>query len=37
MCGGIEYCHLDGTVLPHERNDILAMLDRGDYDDKANR
>ena len=31
MCGVIVACRDDGTAWPHERNDILAMLERGDF------
>ena len=32
MCGVIVTCRDDGTALPHKRNDVLAMLARGDFD-----
>jgi hypothetical protein len=33
MCGQLVVCDDDGVAGPHDRPDILAMLDRGDYDD----
>lgn len=32
MCGVTVTCRDDGTAWPHQRNDILAMLARGDFD-----
>ena len=31
MCGHSVTCRSDGTVVRHDRADILAMIDRGDY------
>lgn len=31
MCGVVVAHRKDNTALPHERNDILAMLERGDF------
>lgn len=31
MCGVTVTCRDDGTAWPHERNDIIAMLERGDF------
>ena len=31
MCGVTVTCRDDGRAWPHDRNDILAMLDRGDF------
>lgn len=31
MCGQRVTCRDDGTAWPHDRNDILAMLERGDF------
>lgn len=32
MCGVTVTCRDDGTAWPHDRNDIIAMLERGDFD-----
>lgn len=31
MCGQIVACYIDGTALDHQRDDVLARLDRGDF------
>lgn len=31
MCGVIVTVRDDGTTWPHERNDVLAMIERGDF------
>ena len=33
MCGQAVPLHDDGTATAHDRRDILAMIDRGDFDD----
>lgn len=36
MCGVTVTCSDEGIAFDHERNDILAMLDRGDFDPASN-
>jgi len=31
MCGLLVDCDRDGNAVAHDRNDVLAMLERGDY------
>jgi hypothetical protein len=32
MCGGFDFMLPDGTMPPHQRQDIIAMIARGDFD-----
>lgn len=31
MCGKTVWCNEDGTAPSHQREDIIAMLNRGDF------
>lgn len=31
MCGQVRSLNEDGTMPPHNRKDIVAMIDRGDF------
>jgi len=32
MCGRYVRCDADGRAVQHDRDDVLAMIRRGDYD-----
>ena len=31
MCGSLVTCDDEGLAIVHERNDVLGMIDRGDF------
>lgn len=33
MCGRIVHADADGKALSHQRDDVLARIDRGDFDE----
>lgn len=33
MCGQVMSLNDDGTMPPHRRSDLIAMLKRGDFDE----
>jgi hypothetical protein len=33
MCGGFAFVQPDGTMPPHQRQDLIAMIARGDFDE----